>query len=197
MNIGIILSVLIGIGFGLFLFPEALVQHIGIIIDLGLCILLFFVGIDIGRNKDIINQIKESGLKILLIPIMVAVGSIVGSIIGGFFLDLPPNESGAIGAGFGWYSLSAILLSKYSTETGAIAFITNIWRELIALMTIPYIAKYVGKLESIAPGGATAMDTTLPIISKVTDGKTALIAFVTGVVLTMLVPIIVPIIISL
>ncbi len=197
MNIGIILSVILGIFFGLFLFPQSLVQHIGIIIDLGLCILLFFVGIDIGRNKDVVNQIKESGLKILLIPIMVAVGSIVGGIIGGFILGLPPNESGAIGAGFGWYSLSAILLSKYSAETGAIAFITNVWREIIALMIIPYIAKYIGKLESIAPAGATAMDTTLPIISKVTDGKTALIAFVTGVVLTILVPIIVPIIISL
>lgn len=82
MNIGIIAAVASGIVVGLFLFPQQLVQHIGIIIDFGLCALLFFVGIDIGRNKDIINQIKECGFRILLIPIMIALGSIIGSIAG-------------------------------------------------------------------------------------------------------------------
>jgi len=197
MNLGIILAVLSGILFGLFIFPQFLVQYIGLIIDLGLCLLLFFVGIDIGRNKEVINQIKESGFRILLVPIMVALGSIIGSIVGGFIIGLPANESGAIGAGFGWYSLSAILLSKYSAETGAVAFITNVCREIIALMAIPYIAKYIGKLESIAPAGATAMDTTLPVISKSTDGNTAIVSFITGVILSMLVPILVPFIISL
>lgn len=197
MNIGIILSVVIGIAVGLFAFPQSLVPHIDILIDIGLCILLFFVGIDIGRNKDIINQIKETGFRILLVPIMVAIGSIVGGLLGGVVLGLPFNEAGAIGAGFGWYSLSAVMLSKYSAETGAIAFITNVWREVIAIIMIPYVAKYIGQLESIAPGGATAMDTTLPVVARVTDGKIALISFVSGVVLSSLVPILVPIIISL
>lgn len=197
MNLGIILSVVLGIFFGLYAFPQSLVEYIGIFIDLGLCILLFFVGIDIGRNKEIINKIKETGLKILLVPIMVAIGSIVGGIVGGLILGIPLNESGAIGAGFGWYSISAVLLSSYSAETSAIAFITNVWREVLALMLIPYVAKYIGKLESIAPAGATAMDTTLPVIARVTDGQIALISFVTGVVLSTLVPILVPIIIAL
>jgi uncharacterized membrane protein YbjE (DUF340 family) len=197
MNIGIIAAVASGIAVGLFLFPQQLVQHIGDIIDLGLCALLFFVGIDIGRNKDIINQIKACGLRILLVPAMIALGSITGSIAGGFLLGLPLNESGAIGAGFGWYSLSAIILSDYSAEIGAVAFITNVCRELFALMAIPFIAKYIGKLESIAPAGATAMDTSLPIVSRSTDSRTAVVSFITGVVLSMLVPVLVPIMISL
>ncbi len=197
MNLGIILSVVSGIAFGLFVFPDALIEHVGVLIDLGLCLLLFFVGIDIGRNKDIINQIRKAGFRILLVPLMIALGSIVGGLVGGIILGIPLNESGAIGAGFGWYSLSAVLLAKYSAETGAIAFITNVWREVIALILIPYVAKYIGKLESIAPAGATAMDTTLPVIARVTDGSIALVSFVSGVVLSSLVPILVPIIISL
>ena len=196
MSLSIILTVAAGILSGMFIFPDAFAGHIGLIIDIGLCLLLFFVGMDIGRNKEIINQIKAKGYKILLIPLGVALGSIVGSILGGFILGLPINESSAIGAGFGWYSLSAILLSKYSAETGALAFITNVCREVIALISIPYIAKYIGKIEAIAPAGATAMDTSLPIISKATDANTAVISFITGVVLSTLVPILVPLLIS-
>lgn len=197
MSLSIILSVAIGIAAGLFFFPETFSQHIGLLIDIGLCALLFFVGIDIGRNKDIISQIRANGYKILLIPVGVALGSIFGSILGGLVLGLPINESSAIGAGFGWYTLSAIELTKYSVETGALAFITNVCREVFALLSIPYIAKYLGKLEAIAPAGATAMDTSLPVISKATDSNTAVVSFITGVVLSTLVPILVPLLISL
>lgn len=196
MSLSILLAVIAGIVSGLFIFPEAFSEYIGLIIDIGLCLLLFFVGMDIGRNKEIINQIKSNGYKILLIPVGVALGSIVGSILAGFALGLPINESSAIGAGFGWYSLSAIELSKYSAETGALAFITNVCREVFALVSIPYIAKYIGKFEAIAPAGATAMDTSLPVISKATDANTAVVSFITGVVLSTLVPILVPLLIS-
>jgi len=197
MNLAIAAAVISGIICGLFVFPNGLVQYIDTIINLGLCALLFFVGIDIGRSKGVVEQIKQSGVRILLVPAMVAAGSITGSIAAGILLRLPVNEAGAIGAGFGWYSLSAIILSKYSTGVGAIAFITNVWREIMALIVIPFVAKYIGKLESIAPAGATAMDTTLPVISKATDGKTSVISFITGAVLSMLVPVLVPLIISL
>ncbi|OGO76971.1 MAG: hypothetical protein A2Y23_03510 [Clostridiales bacterium GWB2_37_7] len=196
MSLSIILSVAIGIFAGLFIFPEAFAQNISLVIDIGLSLLLFFVGMDIGRNKEIFKQIKAMGYRILLIPFGVALGSITGSVLGGFALGLPINESAAIGAGFGWYTLSAIELSKYSVETGALAFITNVSREVIALISIPYIAKYIGKLEAIAPAGATAMDTSLPIISKSTDANTAVVSFITGVVLSTLVPILVPILIA-
>ncbi|MFZ5965984.1 MAG: lysine exporter LysO family protein [Bacillota bacterium] len=197
MTISILAAVILGILFGLFLFPQALIAHMGLIIDLGLCMLLFFVGIDIGRNKNIIDQIKDNGLRVLLVPIMVALGSIVGSTIGGVLLGLPFHEASAVGAGFGWYSLSAIELSKYSAQTGALAFITNVSREIIAIISIPFVAKYIGKLEAIGPAGATAMDTALPVISESTDGRTAVISFITGVVLSILVPILVPFLISL
>lgn len=197
MNAGIIAAVASGILVGLLLFPQQLVQYIGLVIDLGLCALLFFVGIDIGRNKDIINQIKACGFRILLVPMMIALGSIIGSMVGGSIIGLPLNESGAIGAGFGWYSLSAIILSDYSAEVGAVAFITNVCRELFALMAIPFIARYIGKLESIAPAGATAMDTSLPVVSRATDSRTAVVSFISGVVLSLLVPVLVPLLIAL
>ncbi|SDK53022.1 lysine exporter LysO family protein [Natronincola ferrireducens] len=192
MTVKIMVAVALGIAGGFFVFPPSIGDHMGIIIDIGLCLVLFFVGIDIGKQGNILKKIKNLGFKILLIPLMIAMGSILGAIAGGLLIKLPINEAGAIGAGFGWYSLSAIELSKHSSELGALAFITNVTREVIALITIPFVAKYIGKLESIAPAGATAMDTALPVISRSTDGNIAVISFITGVILSSMVPVLVP-----
>ncbi|NMR85319.1 lysine exporter LysO family protein, partial [Vibrio parahaemolyticus] len=121
------------------------------IIDLGLILLLFFVGIDIGLNKSVFSRIKAKGIKILLVPIAIIAGSILGSAIAGVILKLPFNEAGAIGAGLGWYSLSSILIASYSSELSALAFISNVIRELIAIMIIPIIANKMWFIDAIAP----------------------------------------------
>lgn len=197
MSYKIILSVLLGMIIGHFVLPEFILQYTDIIIDIGLCFLLLIVGMDIGRNKKVLSQIKKMGFRIILIPIMIIIGSIVGSSIGGLLVKLPINEASAIGAGFGWYTLSAMMLTNYSAEISALAFISNVIREVLALIMIPFIAKYIGNLESIAPAGATAMDTSLPIISRSTNPQTAVISFVTGVVLSSAVPVLVPLLINL
>lgn len=196
MTIKIITAVVLGILSGKFLIGESL-PIISTWMDVGLCALLFFVGIDIGKNKDVMKQIREIGVKAIATPIMVALGSIVGAIVCGMLLGYSAKDAGAIGAGFGWYSLSAIMIAPYSSELSALAFMSNVAREVIAIITIPIVAKYVGYTEAIAPAGATAMDTTLPIISKCTDGKTAIISFVTGLLLSVSVPVLVPIFIGL
>lgn len=196
MSLSIILAVVLGIGAGYFIFPDCFFSYTGPIADIGLCLLLFFVGMDIGKQKGVFNDLKKMGFRILLVPIMIIIGSIFGSIVGGFLLKIPANESGAVGAGLGWYTLSSVMLTSYSTELSAIAFLTNVIREIIALIIVPIVAKYIGYLECIAPCGATAMDTALPVISKSTDSKTTIISFISGVILSLVVPILVSIMIK-
>jgi uncharacterized membrane protein YbjE (DUF340 family) len=198
MSLRIFLAVLLGTGVGYFFLSPEISSSIGIIIDIGLMLLLFFVGIDIGKQRDIFQKIKNMGLKILLVPMAVIAGSIIGSMVAGLFLKIPINQSGAIGSGLGWYSLSStILLADGYVELSALAFLSNVFREIIALITIPLVAKYVGKLESVSVAGATAMDTCLPVIATSTDSQTAIIAFITGVICTTAVPILLPIILKL
>ncbi|WIV13410.1 lysine exporter LysO family protein [Proteiniborus sp. MB09-C3] len=191
MSFKIILAVAAGVGAGYFILPSEVLQYTDYILDIGLCLLLFFVGIDIGKNKDVFNKIRRIGFRVLLVPAMIIVGSIFGSILAGFLLGMPANEAGAVGAGLGWYSLSSMMLATYSSKLSALAFISNVTREIIALLTIPFIAKYIGDIESIAPAGATSMDTSLPLIAKSTNPQTAIIAFVSGVILSTSVPILV------
>ncbi len=191
MTFKIILAVVIGTIVGIFV-PSEWYGATDILLTIGLCLLLFFVGIDIGKNKNVFQDIKRTGALFFIVPIGVAVGSLIGAIAVGYLLGYPLNESGAIGSGLGWHTLSSIIIAPYSSELSVLAFLTNVMREVFAIALIPIIAKRIGFIEAIAPAGATAMDTTLPIISRNTSGDTAILSFSTGLILSMLVPILVP-----
>jgi len=197
MTIKILLSVSTGILGGILYRNNIMIDNLNALIDLGLCMLLFFVGMDIGKNKEIINDLKKLGFKIFLLPLSIVAGTLVGGVISSFFIDLSLIEASAVSAGLGWYSLSAIELSKHSAELGSIAFLSNVFREVMAIILIPFIGKHIGHHETIAAAGATSMDTLLPIITKSTNSSIAVISFFTGVVLSSLVPILVPLIIGL
>ncbi|MEG6616480.1 lysine exporter LysO family protein [Peptococcaceae bacterium 1198_IL3148] len=196
---GIILaSVGVGVALGYWVIPDALVGYLDTMTSVALFILLFTVGVELGQQKETWAKLMKMGWRVILVPILVAIGSVAGAVVVGYFMGMPLNESSAIGAGFGWYSLSGVLLAKiYSVELGALAFVTNVARELMAFLLIPLVAKYVGQYSAIAPGGATTMDTTLPVISKSTNSDIAVVAFINGSVLTALVPMLVPMLIKL
>jgi len=161
-----------------------------------LYLLMFLVGIGIGCNKKALTLIKEVNFKILLVPLSVIIGTYIGvSLFSLLQSNLSLIDSLAIGSGFGYYSLSSVLISEISNETlGVIALLSNITREIITLLLTPVFARYFGKLAPIASGGATAMDTTLPVITKYIGSDYAIISVFSGVVLTILVPFLIEII---
>ncbi len=161
-----------------------------------LYLLMFLVGIGIGSDANVWNILKKMNLKILLVPFAVIAGTLSGTYICSFFLkDMNALDSMAIGAGFGYYSLSSIIISKIRNETlGVIALLANISREIFTLLATPFLVKYFGKLAPIASGGATSMDTTLPVIAKYSGKEYAVISVFSGVVLTILVPFIITLI---
>lgn len=195
--LGIIISVIIGILGGLFFKNGFILENVDFFISLGLFLLLFFVGMDIGNNNEVFNQLKNMSKKILLLPIITILGSLIGGAIASYFISLSLGESIAISSGMGWYSFSAIELSKINAHLGGIAFLSNVLREFSAILFIPFIAKKIGSYESVATAGATAMDSVLPVINKSNPPDVAIIAFYSGLVITVIVPILVPSVVSL
>ena len=161
-----------------------------------LYLLMFLVGIGVGSNKKSLDLIKSVNFKILLVPLSVIIGTYIGVSVFSLIQDnLNLIDSLAVGSGFGYYSLSSVLISEVSSDTlGVIALLSNIAREIITLLLTPIFARYFGKLAPIASGGATAMDTTLPIITKYIGSDYAIISVFSGVVLTILVPFLIAII---
>lgn len=195
--LGIIISVIIGILGGLFFKNGFILENIDSFISLGLFLLLFFVGMDIRNNNEVFNQLRNMSKKILLLPIITILGSLIGGAIASYFISLSLGESIAISSGMGWYSFSAIELSKINAHLGGVAFLSNVLRELSAILFIPFIAKKIGSYESVATAGATAMDSVLPVINKSNPPDVAIIAFYSGLVITIIVPILVPSVVSL
>lgn len=193
MSILIFASVIIGILIGFFLLNGSDLVWLDSLTNYSLAVLLFGVGIDIGASRELIKDLKLMGWKLILIPILIAFGSILGAVLTGGVFGFAVGESAAVGAGFGWYSLSGVLISKlHSAELGSLAFLTNVFRELLTVMILPLVAKYFGSLAVIAPGGATTMDVTLPLVKEVGGEAVVIPAFVSGAVLSTLVPVLVP-----
>lgn len=175
------------------LVPVEIVSNLDSMLTLMLCLLLFVIGIDMSQNKTVMKEIRRLGGKIVLLPFFIATGSIIGAFAVSFLLGMAPNNAMAIGAGFGWYSLSGVMLtSLVSAEIGTTALLANVFREVFSIVMVPFVVKYFGKMASVAPGGATTMDTTLPVVVKYAGTEMSVIAFVSGVILSLLVIVLVP-----
>ena len=193
----IIVSMAVIVGMLLGYFTKSYINFdISLLIQFGLYLLLFFIGIDIGKNDNILNDLKKLNKKVLFLPFITIISSLAGGAVASILLSLSVGESVAISAGMGWYSFSAIELSKISVELGGIAFLSNIFRELLAIFLIPIIAKKIGSFESVSVAGATAMDSVLPIINRSNPAKISIISFYSGLVISIIVPILIPILVN-
>lgn len=157
---------------------------------IALYFLMFMVGMGIGADKNSWNVLRTMKIKIFLVPLGVIVGTFAGTALVSLFLpDLKLKEVLAVGAGFGYYSLSSLFITQLSGEMlGVVALLSNLMRELFTLLATPLLVRYFGQLAGIASGGATSMDTTLPVITRYSGKEWAIISVFSGVVLTILVP---------
>ncbi len=133
-----------------------------------LCALMFCVGIGIGSDSELLSSFKKVNPRLMMLPIMTIVGTLAGTAAAA--LLLPHRhlfDCMAIGSGFGYYSLSSIFITEYKgAELGTMALLANIMREILTLLCAPLLVRWFGKLAPITLGGATTMDTTLPIITR-------------------------------
>lgn len=170
--------------------------------------LMFLVGVNIGLDRQIVSLIKAQPLRMLLLPLFTMAGTFAGALLAfaitsmingaGFAYNLGAADSLSIGAGFGYYSLSSILLNEVrGAEIGTIALAANIIRELMTILFAPLLVKYFGRFAPISSGGATTMDTTLPIIQKFSGNECVPISIYHGIVMDFSVPLFLTLFISL
>ncbi|RHJ78393.1 lysine exporter LysO family protein [Parabacteroides sp. AM08-6] len=163
-----------------------------------LYLLMFQVGLSIGSDKklkDILGSIRP---KLLLVPLATIIGTLTASAFVGLFISKwSVFDCLAVGSGFAYYSLSSILITQLkeaslgmqmATELGTIALIANIIREILALLGAPLFAKYFGRLAPICAGGATTMDTTLPIITRYSGKDLVFVSIFHGIIVDFTVP---------
>lgn len=154
-----------------------------------LCGLLLFVGLGIGLNPEMKKEVRSLSPRMALLPVVTIIGSWLGALLIWTVLHRTLSDCMAINSGFAYYSLSSIFITEYrGAELGTIALLANIIREMLTLLGAPLIARWFGPLAPISAGGATTMDTTLPILSQTVGQRYIALCIYHGFVVDFTVP---------
>lgn len=155
-----------------------------------LCALLFSVGFSVGNDPTVIQRFRALNPRLAWLPVMTILGTLAGSLVVSLLLPhRSPADCMAVGSGFAYYSLSSILITQYKgAELGTIALLANIAREIITLIGAPLMVRWLGCLAPISSGGATTMDTTLPIITRTSGQQYVILSLYHGFIVDFSVP---------
>lgn len=169
--------------------------------------LMLQVGISIGADSKLKETLRSLSPSVLLVPLATIVGTMVMCFGVSFLISRwSVSEVMAVGSGFGYYSLSSILVSSLkeatigvqaAAELGTITLMANIFREMMTLIFAPFMVRWFSPLAPICSGGATTMDVTLPVITRYSGQEWVFVSIVHGVVVDFSVPILVPLFCSL
>lgn len=181
-----------GIVVGLFhLMPQT--ADLGSISYVTLCVLIFLVGFMIGNDSSITRKFRSLNRLYMLLPLMTIVGTLASCAI--ISLMLPQRsltDCLAVGSGMGYYSLSSVLITQYrGADLGTVALLANIVREVITLLGAPLMVRWFGPLAPISVGGATTMDTTLPILTRACGKDFVIVSIFHGFIVDFSVPLLV------
>lgn len=156
--------------------------------------LMFCVGVTLGNDRTLAGRVRRLDRRLALLPVATAVGTLGGAALAAPFFGADSAvtsaaDSLAVGAGFGYYSLSSIFIADLrGAELATVALLCNILRELFTLLAAPLVARCFGPLAAVSIGGATTFDTTLPIITRAAGRPYAVVSIFHGCVMDFSVP---------
>lgn len=155
-----------------------------------LAALMACVGASIGSDPQTLKNFRALNPRLVLLPLCTILGTLVATALVSLLLSHRSlTDCLAVGSGFAYYSLSSIFITEYrGAELGTIALLSNISRELITLLAAPLLVRWFGRLAPIAAGGATTMDTTLPIIARTWGNDLVVVSLFHGFVVDFSVP---------
>jgi len=191
----LLVLVVLGTGVG-YLLPLVTIVRDGTISNWILYFLLFVIGMQMAGSGASLGKMLFQPA-VLLVPAVTIVGTLAGSLATLMFDGMTPGRALALGSGFGWYSLSGVLISNLGDPMlGTASFIANLLRETLAFVSIPLL-KFTGRCESgIGIAGATSMDVTLPVVEDSWGSSVIPLSVAHGVILSFLVPFLVPLFMS-
>lgn len=189
-----LLAVVAGLFAGYFLLPSMpMAEQVA---TWALMLLLFLIGIQL-RNAGLSLRKLLMNRQGLGIALSLALSSLVAGIALIPWLDLPWHDVLAMTSGFGWYSLSGIVIGDaLGPAWGGVAFLNDVLREIIALAIIPLLIAARPAM-AIGYGGATAMDFTLPVIRSSGGLACVPVAIASGFLLSFLSPVLMAVFLSL
>lgn len=166
-------------------------SNISTIINWLLIVLLFIIGHQMRKSGVSLKEVifNKIGFQLAL---LILISSLIAGLIAAFILSMPYQDGLVLSSGFGWYTLSSILMGQLvSQDYGTSAFFIDFSRELVAIIFLPSLGRFI-PLSMVGYCGGTAMDFSLPIIKQNLDEKCVVLAISSGMLLSCAVPILIP-----
>lgn len=191
------MGILVGIALGYFFLSQDTSFILKPLLQISLVFLYSGVGVSLGNNKRVFGYIKTMGFRIFYLSLSILIGSLFGGVLSGLLLNIPLHISVVSAGGMSYYSLTGAYMTEvYGIEAGTYGFMVNVMREFFNVLLLPFLIK-ISDGSAIAGGAAGNMDTMLVPVTKIVGVELGLVALVTGVILTFVVPFLLPILIGL
>ncbi len=154
--------------------------------------MLFLVGLGLVMGGiSLISSVKD--VEVVLLPFLTVALTLTGGFLLSLILPQSTREGLAVSGGLGWYSFSGVYLTEVGNPIlGSIAFLSNLFREFLAVLAIPLLGNLGFPYAAISTAGATSMDVTLPIVEHSCGDAYTPVSMYHGLVLTILIPLLVP-----
>jgi uncharacterized membrane protein YbjE (DUF340 family) len=180
-----LLMVAVGVG-AHWLFGEDWLHHLRVApATVLLYSLLFLVGLDL---SDVSLNRSWFSRRTLSVPLLVVIGSLLGGVVASYLEGETVRTALALSSGFGWFSLSGVVVGRHLGDAyGAVALMIDLFRELMAVMLLYSLGGRCSRA-CIGASGATALDSTLPIIKLRCQPADVPTALMSGLVLTLAAP---------
>ncbi|PIT21029.1 hypothetical protein BGI36_06990 [Snodgrassella communis] len=141
-------------------------------VNKALLILLLLVGMQLRSSGITLQQVFLNRRGVISAGLFTFASLLGGLIFALITPDVSISKGLALSSGYGWYSLSSIIMSKaYGAIWGSIALFNDLAREFFALIFIPILMRRY-PTTAVSIGGATSLDFTLPAI-QTSGGITA------------------------
>lgn len=131
-----------------------------------LMLMVLLVGVQLRSGGITLKQVLVNRRGVQT-SVLFTVSSLSGGMLFAALMpEVPWSQGLALASGFGWYSLSGIVMTEaYGPVWGSIALLNDLSREFFALVFIPVLMRSYPSA-AVGSGGATSMDFTLPVIQS-------------------------------
>lgn len=154
-----------------------------------LMVLILLVGISLSHAGMTLKQVLINKRGVQMSVIFCVSVSLSGVLFALLKSDVGIMQGLAMVSGYGWYSLSGIVITDaYGVVWGSVALLNDLLREFMALIFIPFLIKRYPST-AVGLGGVTTMDFTLPIIQSSGGNEIVPLAMSFGFIVNIISPV--------
>ena len=131
-----------------------------------LMLMVFLVGIQLRSSGITLRRVLINKRGVQISALFVLSCLVAGVLFAVLMPDVSLSKGLALSSGYGWYSLSGIVMTAaYGPVWGSVALVNDLAREFFALVFIPLLMRRHPSA-AVGSGGATSLDFTLPVIQS-------------------------------